>query len=174
MHKSMWNMQEWENSLASRATAQCEQCWQIITDSRKKARGSSLLFWLVLLGWMMHEKYKGIAFFLFPKPKQRLEDCKAWIRACGQPHNQILDQHTWFTLARLGGGANAAPQICLFNLVYCWDLLVWWTSLLYLVHSIFKGGNPTYQVIWFFFKTTLTLSCILTFTDWFLSNLVWW
>ena len=28
---------------------------------------------------------------------------------------------------------------------YCWDLLVWWTSYsLYLVHSLFKGENPTY------------------------------
>ena len=37
----------------------------------------------------------------------RLEDYKAWIRACGQSNDQILDQHTWSALARLGGGALA-------------------------------------------------------------------
>ena len=51
------------------------------------------------------EKYKGIAFSLFPKPKQRMEDCKAWVRACGWPHDQIWDQHTWSALGRLGGRA---------------------------------------------------------------------
>ena len=44
------------------------------------------------------EKYKGIAFSLFPMPKRRLEDCEAWIRACGRPHDQILDQDTWSAL----------------------------------------------------------------------------
>ena len=46
------------------------------------------------------EKYKGIALFLFLKPKRRLEDCKAWIKACARLHDQILDQHTWSALAR--------------------------------------------------------------------------
>ena len=41
------------------------------------------------------EKYKGSFFFPFPKPKQSLEDCKAWFGACGQ--------HTWCASARLGG-----------------------------------------------------------------------
>ena len=36
------------------------------------------------------EKYKGIVSFLFPKPKQILEGCKVWIRACGRPHDQLL------------------------------------------------------------------------------------
>ena len=29
-----------------------------------------------------------------------------------------------------------------------WDLLVWWTSYsFYLVHSVFKGENPTYMIL---------------------------
>ena len=34
----MWNKQGWEDSLVSRATTQCEQCWHmyIVIDSRKK------------------------------------------------------------------------------------------------------------------------------------------
>ena len=45
------------------------------------------------------KKYKGITFF--PKPKRRLEDCKAWIRVCGQPHDQTLHLHTWSVFAKL-------------------------------------------------------------------------
>ena len=31
-----------------------------------------------------------------------------------------------------------------WNLVYCWDLLVWWTSYsFYLIHLVFKGENST-------------------------------
>ena len=30
----------------------------------------------------------------FPKPEQRLEDWKVWIRACGRPHGQTLELHT--------------------------------------------------------------------------------
>ena len=56
------------------------------------------------------EKYKRIAFFLFSKPKWRLKDCKAQIRACGQLHDQILDQHTWSALARPACQARGASK----------------------------------------------------------------
>ena len=57
---------------------------------------------LVRAVWMNDalKSIKEIAFFLFPKPKGRLEDCKAWIIACGQLHDQILDEHTWSALAK--------------------------------------------------------------------------
>ena len=35
------------------------------------------------------DKYAGVTIFPFPKPKRRLEDCKAWIKACGRPHDQL-------------------------------------------------------------------------------------
>ena len=41
------------------------------------------------------EKYKGISLFPFPKPKRRLEDHKAWTRACSR--------HTRPASARLRG-----------------------------------------------------------------------
>ena len=48
-----------------------------------------------------------------------------------------------------------------WNLIYCWDLLVWWTSYsFYLVHSVVKGKNPTCLILW---KNTWTLACIQTF-----------
>ena len=60
---------------------------------------------------------------------------------------------------------------CGLNLVYCWDVLVWWTSYSYcLCHSILLGENPAY-VIFFFY---LMFACIQTFTGQFLSNLIWW
>ena len=37
-------------------------------------------------------------FSLFPKLNGL--DCKAWIIACGQPHDQILDKHIWSALTR--------------------------------------------------------------------------
>ena len=66
------------------------------------------------------KKYKRIAFCLFPKPKQMLEDCKAWKRARGPPHDQILDQHTWSALARQGVELrlNRRKQGCVY-LLYC-------------------------------------------------------
>ena len=35
------------------------------------------------------DKCAGVTFLPFPKPKTRLEDCKAWIKACGRPHDQL-------------------------------------------------------------------------------------
>ena len=59
-----------------------------------------------------------------------------------------------------------------WNLVYCWDLLVWWTShSFYLIHSVFKGENQ-FAVI--SFEKSLVLACIRTITGQFLSNLIWW
>ena len=47
-----------------------------------------------------------------------------------------------------------------------------------LIHSKFKGENPTYVILFKKKKkqqqTILTFSYIQTFTDQFLSNLVWW
>ena len=60
----------------------------IVTDSRKKRGARHCCFCQCRSDERCPEKYKGIAFSLFPKPKQRLEDCKAWIRACGRPHDQ--------------------------------------------------------------------------------------
>ena len=35
-----------------------------------------------------------------------------------------------------------------WNLVYCWDMLIWWTSYsFYFIHLIFKGENPTYVIL---------------------------
>ena len=34
------------------------------------------------------------------------------------------------------------------NLVYCWDLLVWWTLYtFYLIHSVFKRENAAYMIL---------------------------
>ena len=35
------------------------------------------------------DRCEGVTFLPFPKPKTRLEDCKAWIKACGRPHDQL-------------------------------------------------------------------------------------
>ena len=35
------------------------------------------------------DRCAGVKFLPFPKPKTRLEDCKAWIKVCGRPHNQL-------------------------------------------------------------------------------------
>ena len=57
-----------------------------------------------------------------------------------------------------------------WNLVCCWDLLMWWTSLsLYLLHSVFKGGKPTYVIS---LRKKLTLACIPTLTDRFFQ--IWY
>ncbi|KAK7491555.1 hypothetical protein BaRGS_00017194 [Batillaria attramentaria] len=32
---------------------------------------------------------EDVSFIPFPKPKTRLEDCKAWIKMCGRPHDQL-------------------------------------------------------------------------------------
>ena len=51
-----------------------------------------------------------------------------------------------------------------WNVVYSWDLLVWWTSYsFYLIHSVFKGENPTSVIL---FKKTLALTCIQTWWRW--------
>ena len=77
------------------------------TDGRGKKVG------LVIAVLASAEKYKGMVFYLFPKLKRKLEDCKAWIRACRRPHGQILAPPL-SPLARLRGrcqcrvdGANA-------------------------------------------------------------------
>ena len=58
-----------------------------------------------------------------------------------------------------------------YNLVYCWDLLVWWNSYsFYFIHAIFKG-TPTYLIS---LKRPLMVVCIQIFADQFVSNLVWW
>ena len=66
----------------SRATTQGKQCWHIVTDGRKQSEGLVIAV-LASAVWMN----KGNAFFLLPKPKRRLEDFKAWIRARGRPHD---------------------------------------------------------------------------------------
>ena len=91
----------------AKQTTYCKQCWHTVTNGRKQSnpRGSSSLFWPVPFRWMMPREYTGVAFFLFPKPKWRLEGYKVWIRTCSRPHDQILDQQTWSTLGRLEGRA---------------------------------------------------------------------
>ena len=81
-----------------------------LKKKKKKARGLSLLFWPVLFGWTIPQDIYRNYLFPFPKPKGRLEDCKAWIRACVQPQNQTLDQqHNMVCLCQVrGSGANAA------------------------------------------------------------------
>ena len=52
--------------------------------------------------------------------------------------------------------------------IYCWDLLIWWTSYsFYVVHSILKGENPTYVN-----SLKKRLACIQTFTDHFLGMML--
>ena len=82
--KSTWNMQGCEKGLANRAPTQREQCWHIITDVRKKWGAQHCFFSQYCLDEQCPDKYRGIAFVLFPKPKRRLEDCKAFIRSCDQ------------------------------------------------------------------------------------------
>ena len=103
-----------------------------VTDDRKKSKG---LVTAVLVGAIRINntaRNKRNDFFLpFPRPKQRLEDCKAWIRACGWPHDQTLDQHTWSSSVRQkegfwgggegGRGANtvqARSRKCLLTIAY--------------------------------------------------------
>ena len=76
--------------LGSRATTQRKQCWHIVTDGRKKKKRGTrhCCFDQCRSDERCLKKCKGIAFFLFHKPKRGLEDCKAWIRACGRPHDQ--------------------------------------------------------------------------------------
>ena len=35
------------------------------------------------------DRCAGVMFLPFPKPKTRMEDGKAWIKACGRPHDQL-------------------------------------------------------------------------------------
>ena len=59
-----------------------------------------------------------------------------------------------------------------WNFAHFRDLLVWITSYCFcLGHSTFKGENSTDMI---FVQKTLALACIQTFTDQFLSNLVYW
>ena len=56
-----------------------------------------------------------------------------------------------------------------WNVVWCWDLLVWWNS--YSSHPVNAQGREPYQGD--FIERTLTLECAETSTSQFLSNLVW-
>ena len=51
-----------------------------------------------------------------------------------------------------------------WNMVYCWDLLVWWTSYSCILMSFCLRKK----------KPTSTLACNQTFKDWFLSKLGCW
>ena len=58
----------------------------MVPDSRKQSEG--LVISVLVSAVRVNEASRSIMellFFLFPKPKRRLEDCKAWIRACGRP-----------------------------------------------------------------------------------------
>ena len=57
------------------------------------------------------------------------------------------------------------------NLVYCWDLLVWWTS--FSCHPFSIQRREPYLCD-FVKKKPITLVCIQTCIDQFLSNLLWW
>ncbi|KAK7460716.1 hypothetical protein BaRGS_00035463, partial [Batillaria attramentaria] len=35
------------------------------------------------------ERFPGVKFFPIPKPLNRLEETKEWIKACGRPHDQL-------------------------------------------------------------------------------------
>ena len=34
----------------------------------------------------------GVTFFPFPKPSKDPDRCKAWIKACGRPHEQLNEK----------------------------------------------------------------------------------
>ena len=86
---------------------------------------------------------KGIAFFLFPKLKQRYEDCKAWIIACGRPHDQILDRDlTHMVCPCQARGRNTDVSIAwhqqltvLTISLLRWELIVF-TPLMLLTYSV--------------------------------------
>ena len=70
----------------------------------------------------MNDALRSIKELPFPasQPSMKVGGLQSLIRACGWPHDQILDQqHTWFVtcqaLARLGDGANAASRMCLLH-----------------------------------------------------------
>ena len=70
------------------------------TKQTKKERGARHCFGQCRLDERCPENSKGMTFFPFSNPKRRLEDCQGWMRACGRPHHQLLDQLTWSVLAR--------------------------------------------------------------------------
>ena len=77
--KTTWNTQGQENGLASRKTS--------FLIGRKSEGLVGCCYGQCRSDERCPQKYKGIAFFLFPKPNRWVEDCKAWIRASGRPHH---------------------------------------------------------------------------------------
>ena len=82
-----------------------------------------------------------------------------------------LDLHSRLKIGKKA--KSSVPIIKLifqWNLVSCWGLLIWWSHALYLFWSIAKWEKSTEVMS---LKNT-KLACAQKFTDWFLSNLVWW
>ena len=74
-----------------------------VTDGRKQRGARHCCYSQSRSDEQYPEKYRGITFLPLPKPKRRLEDCQAGLRACGRPHDQALDQHTRSAFARQRG-----------------------------------------------------------------------
>ena len=60
------------------------------------------------------DRYPGVKFIPFVKPKTQLEKCLRWIKACGRPHNQLNVEkiHDWtYICSRVSGSSTFCLKV---------------------------------------------------------------
>ena len=60
------------------------------------------------------DRYPGVKFIPFVKPKTQLEKCLRWIKACGRPHSQLNVEktHDWtYICSRVSGSSTFCLKV---------------------------------------------------------------
>ena len=60
------------------------------------------------------DRYPGVKFIPFAKPKRQLEKCLRWIKACGRPYSQLNVEkiHDWtYICSRVSGSSTFCLKV---------------------------------------------------------------
>ena len=133
----------------------------LLLMAENKARGSPWLLWPEPFGLTIPREVQRNCLLplsqAWKKPKRWLGGCKAWIRACGRPHDQILDQHTWSAFARPACQARGWNRDVYCHLTHSYYLDSTWHQ-----HQnqevVYMGGNTHGKFVHCFSVTNVILS----------------